>query len=302
MFDKFLHGIRMLLWLLMCSGKNVVTYLLLLSVFTGCSESSVDELLSRKEQSFIEVGETKVPVFTTAVEQLNYTRSWFADIQEKRAALQAFSQLFPQERKMKGVAALDLAYLQLGNDFRFAPEHSCFAAIKDYRIILSEYKDIDEISAKALWYIGWIYTNLLNKKEKGLTTFAELVEMYPEENVSLLPPAPWVSIIYEADESINTALYNRPVNHWAALALLEIVKHSGNGEEAWNAFEVLWLNYRQDKATGFALKAILKRRSHTAEALERARQYMEKDFSNVHILGDIQQEINTITGTDGGPA
>ena len=84
--------------------------------------------------------------------------------------------------------------------------------------------------------------------------------------------------------------------------MLEIIKHSNDREEAWLAFDNLWNNYRQDKATGFALKVFLKQRSHVDEVLERARQYMEKNFSNVHILGDIQKEINALTGTSGESA
>lgn len=282
--------------------RQTLLFLLLFSVLSGCDESTVKNFPSTGQRDFIDIGEIRIPVFITAEEQLNYTRSWFADIQEKRAALQAFHQLFPEAKKLGGVAALELAYLQLGNDFRFTLEHASFAAIKDYRRILEEYREFDNISVKALWYIGWIYSNLLGDSTKGIAHFTELVENYPNEKVMLLPPAPWVSIIYEADDTINTALYNQPVNHWAALALLEIIKHSNDSEEAWLAFDSLWHNYRQDKATGFALKAILKQRSHVDEVLERARQYMEKNFSNVHILGDIQKEINALTDTSGGSA
>ena len=285
---------------LVCEYRNVLMCFLLFCLLVGCNDSSIQQYSSAESQEFIEIDEINVPVFSTAEEQLNYTRSWFAETQEKRSALRAFRRLYPEEKKSSGVAALELAYLQLGNDFRFALEHDCFAAIKDYREILVEYQEFDEISAKALWYIGWIYSNLLNDKEKGINHYIELANTYPREQVSLLPPAPWVSIIYEADETINTALYNQQMNHWAALALFEIIQHSGDADQAWQAFDTLWQKYRQDKATGFALKVILKRRFQVEKALARARQYMEKDFSNVHILGDIQKEINTIAGSGGG--
>lgn len=300
MLDRSCRPQRTCKKILFCLYRNVPMWLLLFLIFTGCNDSSIQQYPPAENQKFLEIDEIKVPVFNTAEEQLNYTRSWFAETQDKRAALRAFRRLYPEEKKSSGVAALELAYLQLGNDFRFALEHDCFAAIKDYREILMEYQEFDAISAKALWYIGWIYANLLNDKEKGIDHYVELANKYPAEQVSLLPPAPWVSIIYEADETINTALYNQQMNHWAALALLEILKHSEDGEQAWQAFDTLWQKYRQDKATGFALKVILKKRVQVEKALARARQYMEKDFSNVHILGDIQKEINAIAGSGGG--
>ncbi len=286
----------------LCNLAQLSTIFLLLILLIGCNQSTSDQQHAHETKKFIKIGEIAVPVFSSAEEQLNYTRQWFEDIQEKRAALHAFLQLFPENKQLSGVASLDLAYLQLGSDYRFTPEHACFAAIKDYRAILSRYDGHPGLQAKALWYIGWIYTNLLAENDKGMAYFIELVEKFPHEQVSLLPPAPWVSIIYRADESINTALYHRSINHWAALALLEIVQHGKDGEVAWQAFDTLWQDYRKDKATGFALKIILQRRLHTDKALERARQYMEKEFSNVHILGDIQREINAIIEPRSGAA
>lgn len=265
----------------------------------ACNENPPDSSVIPPKPAFIEIDDIQVPVFATAVEQINYTRSWFARIQERRAALEAFIVLFPEEKRYCGLASLDLAYLHLGGDYRFAHEYSCFAAIKAYKAILERYREFGDIVVKAHWYIGWIYSDLLNDKEKGVKKYQEIVQHYPHEKVTLLSPAPWVSIIYQTDENVNIALSDRPVNKWAALALVEIIRYAQSEAIAWSAFLELWQNYRENVVTGFGLKVMLQRRFHTGDILKLAREYMEKEFSNVYILGDIQKEINDISRMEG---
>ena len=132
----------------------------------GCNERPPDSSVAREDPKFIEINDFQVPVFFTPAEQINYTRSWFARIQEKRAAHEAFIVLYPKEKRYCGLASLDLAYLQLGGDYRFALESSSFAAIKNYKAILEGYSEFADIVVKAHWYIGWIYSDLLNDKAK----------------------------------------------------------------------------------------------------------------------------------------
>ncbi len=278
----------------------LLLFLLVSNLFFGCKDRPAEPQNTQAEQASIEISGFQIPVFSSAGEQLNYTRAWFAKIQEKRAALQAFIKLYPQEMRYCGLAALDLAYLQLGSDFRFAEEYAGFAAIKAYRAILDTYIKLPEIMAKAHWYIGWIYTDLLKDTKKGIDEYQQLVSNYPEESVTLLPPAPWVSIIYQTDANVNITLSNKPVNNWAALALVEIIRHTDDEEIAWGAYQKLWGSYRDNVVTGFGLKFMLQKRFHIEETLIMAYQYMEKEFSNVHILGDIQKEINDITAAKGG--
>jgi tetratricopeptide (TPR) repeat protein len=283
--------------------RNIVragAFIFLLPIlFASCSEGRKDAPSVTGEHSVIEINGKMVPVFLTAEEQLNYTRSWFADIGEKRAALDAFLTLYPEKKRFCGMAALDLAYLQLGGDYRFAPQHTAFEAIKAYKDILREYEEYPEIQVKSYWYIGWIYADLLQDPEKGIEYYRIVARDYPEDRIFLLSPAPWVSIIYPDDESLQTALNTPPEKNWAALALLEIIRNSENTEEAWAAFLRLWGEYRNNVATGFALRLILEKRHNVDEALIIAREFMEKNFSNVHILGDIQKQINAINSARG---
>ncbi len=287
-----LSDLSVLLWLLL--------FLFVSALLIGCKDRPAEHQDAKVEQASIEVSGFQIPVFSTAGEQLNYTRSWFAKIQEKKAALQAFIKIYPQEKRYCGLAALDLAYLQLGSDFRFAEEYASFAAIKAYRTILDNYGEFPEIMAKAHWYIGWIYSDLLKDTKKGVDEYQQLVSLYPKESVALLPPAPWVSIIYQTDANVNITLSNQPVNKWAALALVEIIRHTDNEESAWVAYQKLWGSYSDNVITGFGLKLMLQRKFHIEETLEMAKQYIGKHFSNVHILGDIQKEIYNISAAEGG--
>jgi hypothetical protein len=276
--------------LLRCS----ISILLLAVLLISCSEVPSENSEADEKQPFIDIDGRRVPTFITAEEQLNYTRSWFAETDDKKAALRALVRLYPEKRQYCALAELDLAYLELGTDYRFAPEHAAFAAIKAYKDVLRNYAEFPHIQAKAYWYIAWIYADLLHDMHKGLEYYHRLAQSFPDEQVALLPSAPWVSIIYPDEEAIGKALYSPPGNYWAALALVEIIRYNENDEVAWKSMQSLWQNYRETVSVGFGLRLILARRCQVDEALVLAREFLEKDFSNVYLLGDIQQLINAL--------
>lgn len=289
------------------SVKTVSTYTItsLLVVLTllfviGCRSEGVVSNDSPVSQKKIIIDDISIPVFSTADEQMNYTRSWFADIEEKKAALKAFLLLHPEERILSGVAELELAYLRLGEDYRLASEADCLAAIGAYEQVVEQYHQYSELLAKAHWYMGWINSSLLGKREQGVALFYQVIENYPDIPVSLLPSAPWVSIIYETGDTSSVSPHLHNPDHWAALAHLEITRHSSDEEMAWRAFQQLWNNFRKERATGFALKIILQRRIHFDQALNLAEKYLEANFTNVHILGDIRGEIKRINSSSNG--
>lgn len=272
-------------------GLLVIIFVLLSS---GCQELPPEHRDASENLGSVVIDQITIPVLPTSEEQFNYTRSWFAERRVKRAALKAYIQLHPEQKKYCGMAALDLAYLQLGDDYRFAHEKSYFAALESYNTVLAEYSDFPSIMAKALWYIGWISTDLLYDREKGLAAYRRVVEEFPHEHVFLLPPAPWVSIIYPPDQQGGRVVYAQPRNSWAALALVEMIKHTEDQEAAWNSFVKLWHEHRGDVATGFGLRLVLQRRYHVNETRAMAMEYMERDLSNIHILSDIREELNAI--------
>jgi hypothetical protein len=213
---------------------------LLLLVIAGCDGRSSVDAAAVEEHAPIVIDGIAVPVFATAEEQLNYTRSWFAEKDRKRAALKAFIALYPRKRELCGLASLELAYMRLGDDYRFAHEDGYFDALASYNDILAEYVDFPGIMAKALWYTGWISTDLLYDRQAGLAAYRRLVREYPHEHVLLLPAAPWVSLIYPGDAQGDSATDIRPGSTWAALALMEIIKHADTSDVAWETFVRLW--------------------------------------------------------------
>lgn len=295
MYSSSMHSWIKGCGLFRAGGRFCILLLLNTALIVGCDEMKTQQNSTAGEKTFIEISEIKIPVFSTSYEQLNYTRSWFADIHEKRAALEAFIRLYPKERKYNALAALDLAYLQLGQDYRFSYEYSSLAAIKSYLAIIEEYSEYPDILAKANWYIGWIYCDLLHDTKTGLEYFYKVAREFPLENISLLPPAPWVFIIYP-DPSGGLSLTEPRKNSWAALALVEVIRY-GAPEEAWKGFIELWQKYHENAATAFGLRLILKRRIHVEEAFHMASDYMEKNFSNIHMLGDIREELDVISET-----
>ncbi len=288
-----------------CERMNVLCGIALTILFflplSGCKDLPSEKKISIEQQNTVVIDEIAIPVLPSSKEQFNYTRSWFSDGNVKRAALKAYIQLYPDNEKECGMAALDLAYLQLGDDYRFASDEAYYSALDSYNMILAGYADFPEIMAKALWYIGWISTDLLYDRQKGLASYWKVVEKYPRERVSLLPPAPWVSIIYpQADPDGNT-VQDPPGNSWAALALVEIIKHTEDPEAAWTFFIRLWHDYRNDMATGFALRHVLRRRYHVNETIVMANEFMERNLSNIHLLSDIRREIMAMDSNRGAP-
>jgi hypothetical protein len=268
---------------------------------TGCKDLPSEQQFRAEQQETVVIDGITIPILPGSEEQFNYTRSWFAERQVKRAALKAYLQLYPDNKKYCGLAAIDLAYLQLGDDYRFASDKAYFDALDSYEAILAEYTELPEITVKALWYIGWISTDLLYDRQRGLAAYRRVVEDYPRERVSLLPPAPWVSILYPPENSDKSLVQEPSEKNWAALALVEIIKHTEDPEAAWASFIQLWGDYRNDVATGFGLRHVLQRRYHVDETRKMAMEFMEQNLSNLHILGDIRREIIAIESNKGAP-
>ncbi len=297
---KTMRKIEQKRWLESFGKRVAILIVMFLFCFSACKNNESDQSSLTPTRATLQINDVQVPIFPTAKEQLNYTHSWFARLTEKRVALQAFISLYPQEKRLCGLAALDLAYLELGGDYRFALQHDGFAAIKAFTAILNDYGEFPEIAAKAHWYIGWIYSDVVGEKEKGLEHYQVIAEKFPLEKIVLLPPASWVSIIYQNETVATTSMQKGRSSYWAALALLEIVRNSANADTAWEAMKTLWQNYRDNIATGSALRLMLKRRFHVHQIAQMTGAYMENDFSNVYLLSDLQKELNAIAEGKGG--
>ena len=211
----------------------------------------------------------EIPRFPTARGQLNYARSWFATKQEKRAALTIIPTLFPQDRIQCGNAALTLAYMNLGDDYRFATPADFLKALSDYKKVVTAYGDQPVIQAKAHWYIGWILCECLDRPAQGMVHFNIIVTRFPRIFMEISPPVPWVSLVYPTPTARTKRATPSPKKYWAGIALLEMICHAPDPDQAIQAFDTLFDKYPDSVETGFALKLMLKTPRLSSHALAR---------------------------------
>jgi len=215
-------------------GHIFLTLLLGLALLvTGCSPPPAEEQITGSDHPFREIDQRAIPELPTAAEQLAYALSRFTDLTEQRAALKAVATLHPKDRRATGLAALELAYLELGEDYRLAgPEH-IERARQYYQRILSAYPELAEVAARAHWYLGWIATELETDAAPGLVHYQELINRFPEEKLSLPEPAPWLTIDLIDDNDLQRSTPPQLPVTWADLARLEIVRHSTDRQRSW---------------------------------------------------------------------
>lgn len=174
-----------------------------------------------------------VPQLKSSKEQLNFARSYFENIEHKIIALHAVSHFFPDALQEIALAELEIAYLLLGEDHRLSTEKDCDLALKHYDQILSSYNsDLPAIAAKALWYKGWILSDLKQKPENGIRYFREIVEKYSDIRIELHSPPPWISIFTDNEERRHRPFIPKSSLSWSGMAHLEIIRHTNDREEA----------------------------------------------------------------------
>ncbi|MCP3899277.1 MAG: hypothetical protein GY707_06160, partial [Desulfobacteraceae bacterium] len=129
--------------------QPVILIMLLLTLTTlllnSCGDESTSLSFPRSEIKVIPFQGFTIPQFPTAKGQLNYAKSGFPDAEEKKAAFEIVSHLFPDAKIECGNAALYLSYLNLGFDYRFAKKEDCYNATKAYQGVINNYKGYPEI-------------------------------------------------------------------------------------------------------------------------------------------------------------
>lgn len=195
---------------------------------TGCSPPPAAEQTAGSSHPFREIDHRSIPELATAAEQLSYALSRFTDQKEQRAALKAVATLHPKDRRATGLAALELAYLELGEDYRLAGPGQKERARQYYQRILAEYPEPAEVAARARWYLGWLATELEADAASGLEHYLALINRFPQERLSLPEPAPWLTIDLIDDSDIQRSAPPQLTVTWADLARLEILRHSAD--------------------------------------------------------------------------
>jgi len=226
--------------------------------FIQCNEPPHESFQKqRMEPETITYNGYSILFYSTPEEQLRYAQEWSSDSQERRAALEVLIQRFPESKSVRAEAELELAYLALGTDHRFADEAACKQALEKYRQIIARYSNLAAVCAKAHWYMGWIHSDLLGQKRIAIEHYQTIAQRYDEARLNLEPPVPWVSLVLPQTKNETPAVYERPTYRWGSIALLEIIRNSTHEEEKWQAFQTLWLDYNDSLATGYALRALL---------------------------------------------
>lgn len=277
-------------------SQSLVT-LVLVSIlfFSSCSQqASESKKTDTGGQQTVSWNGYTIEVFPTAEEQFRYARSWFSDPSEKQAALEMLIETFPKARSVRGQAELELAYLTLGADYRFADPAACTRAINRYKQIVTDYSALAPICAKAYWYMGWIYADLLKDSQRGIENFQIVVDRYSTVTLILEPPVPWVSLVLEDTNSQGTKWYSKPTYSWGSIALLEIIRNSREVKDKLQAFETLLTYYRTSLSTGYALCHLLNHKPVVTAAAKPARQYLQDLRPNHPLSENIREALQTI--------
>jgi hypothetical protein len=273
-----------------------VLAVVLLLVLPGCKETSSPLTTNRKPLPVVLIDGFRVPVFPTVEEQFNYTRSWFESPEEKKASLIAIGRFFTQAREQQGEAALDLSFLELGQDYRLATAKECLEALSRYRKILQKFHDLPTVCAKAAWYMGWIYCDLLKENGNGLNMYQTVVTDYPEARLNLTSAVPWVTFISPSPDAAGKSQDNENP-YWADLARIEIIRHEVDKEIVRKAFLGLWDSGRNNRGIGIAVKILLGRSDFFQETVPFAIQYLGHE-TNQALANDIRLAL-VAGNTDG---
>ena len=275
------------LHLLTARNLPLMSSLLFLILINACQTPGTSEKEGADPYDYMVIEEIHIPILTTPEEQLAYARSTFDTIEEKTAALKAVSAIHPTARLDSGMAALELAYLQLGDDYRLANDRQCSLAEDQFLAILDEFIDLPEIAAKALWYLGWIACDLQQAPDKGIGYYLRIVNQYPREKLTLLPAAPWLTVHLLGEKKKPQPYYPKSLLSWADMAHLEIIRHTSDREQAGRSISAIQKNNSSTLFEGTALKVLVARHSFTPESEQLVTEYLAKPVADNDLKNDL---------------
>ncbi|MCP4672533.1 MAG: hypothetical protein GY857_14660, partial [Desulfobacula sp.] len=148
------------------------------------------------------------------------------------------------------------------------------------------------ILIKANWYLGWIYCDLLNQKKTGLAYYWYIVKTWPELQMGISSPVPWVSLVYPSAEKGEPSESSRRQMHWAGISLLEIIRHTNDKNEALKAFDILWEKKKKTIVTGLALNLMLKKSELAADVKAFVKPYLNLNIANTHLSKQIYDQAS----------
>ena len=266
----------------------LISLFLSVLLFNGCSDEPTSLSFPKSELPVISFQGFKIPQFPTAQGQLNYAKSGFANPEEKKAALEILFKIFPEAGLERGNAALYLAYMNLGYDYRFATRQDYATAITAYHDVIENFKEYPQILVTAYWYLGWIHCDLLKQKKLGISFFWHIVKIYPDIETGIYSPVPWVSLVYPLTLKGDQPIKPTANKQWASLSLLEIIRHASKKNEVFNAFDILWKDYQDTVSTGLAIKLLLCNEKYAQKAIPHIEKYLALNIANRYLAKEIK--------------
>ncbi len=258
------------------------------AILNSCKDDSTALSFPKSELPVVSYQGFSIPQFPTAQGQLNYAKSGFPDPDEKKTAFEFIFHAFPEKREECGNAALYLAYMNLGLDYRFATKENFDKAILAYQDVINSFKGHPRILIKAQWYLGWIYCDLLGEKKVGIQYYWQIVKTYPDVKMGISSPVPWVSLVFPLSQKNAQPTKKKPTIYWASISLLEIIRHTTDKIEAFNSFDLLWKNYQHSASTGLAIKLLLENETYQQEILPYTEKYLTLNIANPYLTKEIQ--------------
>ena len=265
-----------------------------LLLFGGCQpEAPLPKGSVTNDIQTIESNGFTIPVFPTAAEQLGYARSRIANAKEEQTALELVLIRFPQDTLFSALSRLDLAYLTLGTDYRLADPDTCRRALAHYRQITRTYADLPGVCAKAYWYMGWIYSDLLGDKSRGIAMYQQVIDRYAAKWVTIESTGSrFMRMVPERRGKTMTAHGHQNAS-WVDLALLEIVKNNPDPIQRQQVLIKLWSRKSTGPAIGLALLSALKStKPHMNDTVAwMAREYIQQHANQKVLTRDIERII-----------
>lgn len=238
----------------------------LLFIICTCSCTSQEDTPQNVETTVhLQVDDFEVPRLPSASEQLHFAKIAATDLPHQIALLKAVEQFFPKEKNEVGQADLEITYLQLGSDYRRNSSESLKNTARSYLTIATNHKDIPAVAAKALWYHGWVETDLLKQTSVGRASYQNIIDQYPYEQVSLSPVISWTSINLEQKPTKPATDSSQSPLTWSDLAFLELIRHAKNGASSLDQYRAFCDHAPTSSIMPEALQVLLTRKDIDTE-------------------------------------
>lgn len=148
--------------------------MVLILLTSGCTVDEQPGPLPSRVQT-AKIGNYDVTISPTGKEQLRRAWALSPAKPEKKSWLNAVARFHPQDKHSAGLAELELAYLELGPDYRKANTDQAAKAQAAFQQVAEKFSDMEDIVSGAFWYIGWIRADILGDIQGALKSYQRVL-------------------------------------------------------------------------------------------------------------------------------